>query len=102
MLAVAIASIAVGAVSTAGVILFILKLSYFPMAVCLLLAAHGFYATPFYFREYSDLFRTELIQSARDSGCTDIRQLASAAAVSEEYAAKLIAKADKIIDKKTV
>ena len=93
MLFVAIGSAVLGGISIGGIIFFILKLWYVPMAVCILVTAHGFYGCPFYFIEYLNIKRCELIADAIDRlGLYDLCQIAEHAMVSKDFAARLIEK----------
>jgi hypothetical protein len=88
----AVGSAVLGGISIAGIIFFILKLWYVPMAVCILITAHGFYGCPFYFIEYSDIKRCELILNAIEAGDRDVSVIAEKAMVKEEFAKVLIEK----------
>ena len=89
-LSVAIASVAVGALSIAGIIFFILKLWYFPMALCIAITAHGFYGAPFYFIEYSNLGCTAIILSEINGGESDIGKISEEAGITEQFASELL------------
>ena len=91
-LSVAIASVVLGALSIAGIIFFILKLWYFPMALCIAITAHGFYGSPFYFIAYSNLGRSKIILSEISRGESDIGKIAKNAGVTEEFASELLAR----------
>ena len=91
----AVGSVVLGGISIAGIIFFILKLWYVPMAVCILITAHGFYGCPFYFIEYSNIKRCELILNAIDVGDRDLSVIAEKAMVREDFAKVLIEKAVK-------
>ena len=64
LLAVAITSLILGASAIAGIIFFILRLWYIPMALCIAVTAHGFYGCPFYFIAYSNAKKREVLFSA--------------------------------------
>ncbi len=72
----------------------ILLLWYVPMGIFIAVAIHGFYFTPFYYRRYEDLSRLEIILVAKGEGL-DSKAQAERAAVSEEYAERLLALAEK-------
>ena len=72
----------------------ILLLWYVPMGIFIAVAVHGFYFTPFYYKRYEDLSRLELILSAMGEGL-DTRAQAERAAVSFEFAERLLALAEK-------
>lgn len=71
----------------------IFLLWYIPMGIFIAVAIHGFYFTPFYFRKYDDLTRTEMLLSAVAEGIKDKALLAERASVSETYAERLLKKA---------
>ena len=87
-LARAVISMIIGAVSIAGIIFFILKLRYFPMAVCIALTAHAFYGCPFYFIAYSNAKKREVLFSALEKG-EDFESAAKAAGVTADFAKRL-------------
>ena len=91
-LSVAIASAVLGVASVAGTVIFILNLLYVPMAVCILIAAHGFYGCPFYFIEYANLLRCGVILSEIEKGETNISLIAERAGITVDFADKLIKK----------
>ena len=68
----------------------ILLLWYVPMGIFILLAAHCFYMTPFYYKKYEDLSRTALLLEALEKGASAPSECAG---VSEEYAAVLLKRA---------
>ena len=73
----------------------ILLLWYIPMGISIAVAVHGFYFTPFYFRKYEDLSRTEIIFTAIVAGITEKCALAERARVSECYLESLVANAER-------
>ncbi|MBE6645667.1 MAG: hypothetical protein E7612_09905 [Ruminococcaceae bacterium] len=87
---VAIASVVFGALSIAGIIFSILKLWYFPMALCIAITAHGFYGSPFYFIAYSNLGRSKIILAEIERGESDIGKIAKNAGITEEFASELL------------
>ena len=95
LLLVAVGSAVLGGVSIAGIIFFILKLWYVPMALCILITAHGFYGCPFYFIKYSNIKRCELILNAINGGVYDLSEVAEQAMVEQDFAKVLIEKAIK-------
>ena len=92
LLFAAIASVVCGTVAIAGIIFFILKLWYFPMALCIAITANGFYGSPFYFIAYSKAKRAEMILMGIKGGEHDIKKLAESAGVSEKFAKDLLGK----------
>ncbi len=85
----AILSLVFGVLSIAGIIGSILLLWYAPMVVCIIICANGFYGCPFYFIQYSNLKRCELILAEADE-TNVISELAERAAVTPEFAVRLI------------
>lgn len=92
LLGVAISSVAIGTVSIAGIIFCITKLWYVPMAVCILLTAHGFYGSPFYFLRRADLKICRRILLAAQQGARELEVIAVKSGVKSLFAAKLIQK----------
>ncbi len=90
LLFAAVSSAAVALVSIAGIIFFILKLWYVPMAICILLTAHGFYGCPLYLMHRADAKLSRLILSAVEEGVYGLDLLAERVGVKSDFAAKLI------------
>ena len=88
----AVSSAAVGTLAIAGIIFFIWKLWYVPMAVCVLLAAHGFYGCPLYLMRRTDTKLCRLILSAAEEGVCGAKALGERAGVKSEFAEKLISR----------
>ena len=92
-LIIAVASLAVGILSIAGIIFFIWMLWYVPMAICIALTAHGFYGCPFYFLNNAKLKICISILAVIEEGkAADLKTVAKAVGIKEEFAAKLIKK----------
>ena len=87
----AITSLILGAFAIAGIILFILKLWYIPMAICIAVTAHGFYGCPFYFIGYSNAKKTEILLTEIKGG-KSIDEAAKTAGVKPCFAAELLGK----------
>lgn len=90
LLFAAILSATVAAASIAGIIFFIMKLLYVPMAICILLAAHGFYGTPLYLLRRADLKLSRSILSSVEEGIYGIGAIAEHVGVKSDFAEKLI------------
>ena len=90
LLGAGVSSSVIGLVSIAGIILFILKLLYLPMAICILLTAHGFYGTPLYFLRRADVKLSRRILSFVDDGVYELDAIANAVGVKSDFAEKLI------------
>ena len=95
LLAVAISSLSLGILSIAGIIFFILKLWYLPMALCIALTAHAFYGCPFYFIAYANAQISEKILREIEGGESDLAVIADRAGVKPDFAEKLIEKSRK-------
>ena len=91
LLALAITSLILGAFAIAGIILFILKLWYIPMAICIAVTAHGFYGCPFYFIGYSNAKKNEILLTEIKGG-KSIDEAAKTAGVKLCFAAELLGK----------
>ena len=90
---IAVASLAVGILSIAGIIFFILKLLYVPMAICIALTAHGFYGCPFYFLNNAKLkICIAMLAYIEQNKSADISQIAAAVGIKQEFAEKLMKK----------
>ena len=72
----------------------ILLLWYIPMGAAILVAIHGFFFTPFYYRRYEDLCRLKIVLTAKAEHLDDAA-IAERAAVSAEYVGRLSALAEK-------
>ena len=90
LLFAAVSSAFAGAFSIAGIIFFILKLMYLPMAVCILICAHGFYGTPIYLMRRADVKCARLIITAVNSGERSLKDISEHAGVKSEFGAKII------------
>ena len=95
LLAVAISSLSLGILSIAGIIFFILKLWYLPMALCIALTAHAFYGCPFYFIAYANAKISEKIIREIEGGESDISVIADRVGVRHDFTEKLIEKSRK-------
>ena len=91
LLAVAIASLILGALAIAGIIFFILKLWYVPMAICIAVPAHGFYGCPFYFIGYANAKKAEILLVEMQGG-KSIEEAAKTVGVKPDFAAELLKK----------
>ena len=90
LLILAISSAVLGALAIAGIIFFILKLFYLPMAICILITAHGFYGCPLYLMRRADIKICRSILQASDEGKCGLSQISEYAGVKPEFAEKLI------------
>ena len=90
LLFAAISSGLVGAASIAGIIFFILKLLYVPMAICILLVAHGFYGCPLYSIRRADVKRARLVMMAMGEGERSLAAISEYAGVKSDFGAKLV------------
>ena len=92
LFATAIISLILGVLSIAGIIFFILKLWYIPMAICIAITAHGFYGCPFYFIGYANAKKAEILLAEMQGG-KSIEEAAQTAGVKPDFAAELLEKA---------
>lgn len=90
LLFAAVSSALTGAFSIAGIIFFIMKLMYVPMAACILVCAHGFYGCPLYLMRRADLKLSRNILSGIEEGIYEVSTLAERVGVKRDFAAKLI------------
>ena len=99
-LAVAIASISVGAISIVFDIIFAVNLSYIPLLVSLVLTAHGFYGAPFYFNAWLNAKTTrKIISLLEEKGSLTVEGVSALTGLKPLFAKKHI---EKHIMKKTV
>ena len=90
LLILAISSAVLGAFAIAGIIFFILKFLYLPMAICILITAHGFYGCPLYLMRRADIKICRSILLAKDEGKRGILEISEYVGVKPEFAEKLI------------
>ena len=90
---IAICSLAIGILSTVGVIISVWFFGYLMIGICIGLAAYAYYATPFWFIKRTDLIRTKMILAAMDEGLDSIEELAARGFVTPEFATTLIERA---------
>ena len=95
LLTVAITSLLLGVLSIAGIIFFILKLWYIPMALCIAVTAHAFYGCPFYFIAYANAKISEKIIHEIEKGEADLAVIATRVGVKADFVEKLIEKSRK-------
>ena len=92
-LSVAIGSAALGIISGVLAIIFASKLMYVPMAIFLIVAAHGFYGSPFYFLAFKN---AKLLAAVNAALCEKKSLTAEEISVltnyKQEYAVRFIAK----------
>ena len=91
LLLAAVSSAILALFSIAGIIFFILKLRYVPMAICILITAHGFYGCPLYLMRRTDVRLSRLILTAiEQEGKDQLDAIAEYAGVKSDFAEKLI------------
>ena len=90
LLFAAVFSACIALASIAGIIFFIMKLLYVPMAICILLTAHGFYGTPLYLLHRADLKLSRCILSSIEDGIYGLDMIAERTGVKSDFAEKLI------------
>jgi hypothetical protein len=90
LLFAAVSSAILALLSIAGIIFFIWKLLYVPMAICILIAAHGFYGCPLYLMRRTDVKLSRIIMGAMEEGVSNLEDIAERAGVKSEFAEKLI------------
>ena len=93
LLTVAVLSAVIGAISVIGIIFFILRLWYVPMALCIAVTAHAFYGCPFYFIAYSNAGICERVIHSINDGEDSLEAIAKRADIKPEFAKTLIRKA---------
>ena len=91
LLFAAVSSAISALLSIAGIIFFIWKLLYVPMAICILIAAHGFYGCPFYFIAYANAKKCEIVLSEIQKGEQELELIAECAGITVPFVEKLIA-----------